>query len=258
MPDTMQSANTTAQPTRRTGRPAVLLVGADKGGVGKTTVTRTLLDYLASRNVSARAFDAEHPRGTLKRFHPRSTEVIDITEVADQMKMLDTLHSADVKVSVIDIRAGLLSSTLQALIDVGFFDMVKSGEFNFGLFHVVGPSVASLDEISEMLPLAADKHYFVVKNFINDTSFFDWSPEVYKSYFTMLKNAVEVNIPKLNEMAYEQVELAGVPFSTFLANRNAQGLPGNYSLVLRGYVRTWLKRISEEYDRIALVERLAS
>ena len=37
--NTMQSANTTAQPTRRTGRPAVLLVGADKGGVGKTTVT---------------------------------------------------------------------------------------------------------------------------------------------------------------------------------------------------------------------------
>ena len=174
------------------------------------------------------------------------------------MKMLDTLQSADVKVSVIDIRAGLLSNTLQALTDVGFFDMVKSGEFNFGLLHVVGPSVSSLDEISEVLPLAEDKHYFVVKNFINDTSFFGWNSDVYKSYFTMLKNAVEVNIPKLNEMAYEQVELAGVPFSAFVANRNSQGLPGNYSLVLRGYVRTWLKRISEEYDRIALVERLAS
>jgi hypothetical protein len=233
-------------------------VGADKGGVGKTTVTRTLLDYLNSKNVSARAFDAEHPRGTLKRFHPSATEVIDITEVADQMKLLDTLHSTDVKISVVDIRAGLLSTTLQALTDVGFFDMVRSGDFNFGLLHVVGPSVASLDEISEVLPLAEDKHYFVVKNFINETSFFEWNPDVHKSYFTMLKNAVEVNIPKLNEMAYEQVELAGVPFSTFVANRNSQGVPGTYSLVLRGYVRVWLKRISAEYDRIALVERLAS
>jgi hypothetical protein len=34
---------------------------------------------------------------------------------------------------------------------------------------------------------------------------------------------VEVNIPKLNELAYEQVELAGVPFSTFIANRTVQG-----------------------------------
>jgi len=239
-------------------KPVVLLVGADKGGVGKTTVTRTVLDYLASKNMPTRAFDTEHPRGTLKRFHPVSTEVIDIADVADQMKMLDTLHTSDVKVSVIDIRAGLLSNTLQALTDVGFFDMVKGGEFNFGLLHVVGPSVASLDEISEVLPLAEDKTYFVVKNFINETSFFDWNPGVYESYFKMLKNAVEVNIPKLNEMTYEQVELAGVPFSTFAANRNPQGLPGTYSLVLRGYVRTWLNQISAEYDRVGLVDRLSS
>jgi hypothetical protein len=238
-------------------KPVVLLIGADKGGVGKTTVTRTVLDYFNSKDLPARAFDAEHPRGTLKRFHPGATEVIDITDVGDQMKMLDTLHTTNVKVSVIDIRAGLLSNTLQALTDVGFFDMVKNGEFNFGLLHVVGPSVASLDEISEVLPLAEDKHYFVVKNFINDTSFFEWNPDVYKNYFKMLKNAVEINIPKLNELAYEQIELAGVPFSTFVANRNPQGLPGNYSLVLRGYVRTWLNQVSAEYERVGLIERLS-
>jgi len=256
MLDTMQAPKVAQAAGGRTGKPVVVIVGADKGGVGKTTVTRTLLDYFASKNISARAFDAEHPRGTLKRFHPNATEVIDITEVADQMKMLDTLHSTDVKISVVDIRAGLLSSTLQALTDVGFFDMVSAGDLKFGLLHVVGPSVASLDEISEVLPLAEDKNYFVVKNFVNDTSFFEWHPDVYKSYFSLLKNAVEVNIPKLNEMAYEQVELAGVPFSTFVADRNAQGLPGNHSLVLRGYVRTWLNQITAEYDRVGLIDRL--
>src|SRR6266540_241974 len=51
-------------------KPTVLMVGADKGGVGKTTVTRTVLDYLAAKNILVRAFDAEYPRGTLKRFHP--------------------------------------------------------------------------------------------------------------------------------------------------------------------------------------------
>ena len=47
----------------------------------------------------------------------------------------------------------------------------RKGEFNFGLMHVVGSSVASLDEIAEVLPYAKGKHYFIVKNFINDTSF---------------------------------------------------------------------------------------
>jgi len=237
-------------------KPVVLMVGADKGGVGKTTVSRTVLDYLASKNMPSRAFDAEHPRGTLKRFHQNTTEVIDITEVADQMKLLDTLTTASVPISVVDIRAGTLADTLQALVDVGFFESVRNGEFNFGLFHVVGPSVASLDEIGEVRPFMDGKHYFVVKNFINDTTFFDWNQDVHKRYFDNMKNAIELTIPKLNELAYEQVELEGVPFSTFVNNRNAQGQPGNYSLVLRGYVRTWLNQISNEYDRAGLIDRL--
>ena len=52
------------------GTPTVILVGADKGGVGKTTVARTLLDYLAANKLAARAFDTETPKGTLHRFHP--------------------------------------------------------------------------------------------------------------------------------------------------------------------------------------------
>jgi hypothetical protein len=97
-----------------------------------------------------------------------------------------------------------------------------------------------------------------VKNFINETSFFEWNPELHKRYFKLAKGAVEITISKLNEMAYEQAELAGVPFSDFIANRNEDGHIANNSLVLRGYVRTWINQISKEYDRINLVERLAN
>ena len=71
----------------------LILVGADKGGVGKTTIARALLDFLARKNILARAFDTENPRGTLKRFYPRITEIIDLDSVADQMKLLDRLRT---------------------------------------------------------------------------------------------------------------------------------------------------------------------
>ena len=48
-------------------KPTVVVVGADKGGVGKTTVARTLLDYFTAHHVPIRAFDTESPKGTLKR-----------------------------------------------------------------------------------------------------------------------------------------------------------------------------------------------
>ncbi|MEP7030918.1 MAG: hypothetical protein ABI830_08305 [Pseudolabrys sp.] len=235
-------------------RPAVIIVGADKGGVGKTTVARTLLDYFGAHNTPTRAFDTESPRGTLKRFHPAVTEVVDVTQVPDQMKIFDTLGNATAKVTVIDVRAGLLSSTLQALNDIGFLESAKKGQISFAVFHILGPSIASLQEIAETAKFVGDASYFLVKNHINDTKFFEWDPATYDSFFKQIKGAEEINIPKLNEMACEQVEVAGVPYVSFVANKNAKAEAANYSFVLRGYVRHWLGNVWAEYDRVKLVD----
>ena len=58
-------------------QPAVVLIGADKGGVGKTTVARTLIDYFAQHQIRTRAFDTEIPRGTLKRLSSDDRSITD-------------------------------------------------------------------------------------------------------------------------------------------------------------------------------------
>ena len=235
-------------------KPAVIIVGADKGGVGKTTVSRTLLDYFSARRVQARAFDTETPRGTLKRFHPDITTIVDLNQVPDQMKIFDTLNES--QITVIDVRAGLLSPTLKALRDIGFIEAARKNQVTLAVFHILGPSIASLDEIAETSTFLTDSKYFLVKNFINNTHFFEWDQATYDSYFHKVKNAVELTIPKLNEMASEQVELASVPFLTFIGNKGPQGEAASYSFVLRGYVRHWLGNVWGEYDRIKLGEIL--
>jgi hypothetical protein len=238
-------------------RPAVLIVGSDKGGVGKTTVSRTLLDYFGTLKVPTRAFDTEAPRGTLKRFHPQVTDVVDVTSVSDQMAIFDTIGTAQAQVTVIDVRAGLLSPTLRALRDIGFLDEAKKGELTLAVFQILGPSIASLDEIAATSAFVSDARYFLVKNFVNNTSFFEWDQTTYNSYFKKFKDAVEINIPKLNEMSFEQVELASVPFLTFIANKDQKGAAAAYSFVLRGYVRHWLGNVWAEYDRVKLKEIVA-
>jgi hypothetical protein len=237
-------------------KPAVILVGADKGGVGKTTVSRALLDYFDDNNIPARAFDTESPRGTLQRFHPDITEIVDVTHTSDQMRILDTLEDSAVKVTVIDVRAGQLSATLAVLKDIGFLDAAKEGEFTFLLFHILGSSIASLDEIAETAPFASDAHYYLVKNHVNDSTFFEWDPKTYKDHFEKVKSATDVSIPKLDELAYEQVDLAGVPFATFRDNRTADGDTAHYSFVLRGYVRTWLRHVADELDNAGVIQTL--
>ena len=237
-------------------KPAVVLIGADKGGVGKTTVARTLLDYFADRRVRARAFDTEVPKGTLKRFHPDVTDIVDINHVPDQMRIFDTVNSTDASVSLIDVRAGLLSPTLRALRNIGFIDAAKKGHITFVVFHILGPSIASLDEIVETAAYLGDGKYFMVKNFINNTHFFEWDEATHAAYFKRLPDAIEMTIPKLPEMASEQVDLASVPFATFIANKKKSGDPASYSFVLRGYVRHWLDCVWAEYDRVTLTDIL--
>jgi hypothetical protein len=237
-------------------KPALILVGADKGGVGKTTVARTMLDYFAAHHVPARAFDTETPKGTLKRFHREVSDVVDATAVADQMRIIDTLSTTDASVTVVDVRAGLMSPTLHALRDIGFLEAVKKNQITFVMFHILGSSIASLNEIDETAPFVADAEYFLVKNFINNTNFFEWDQATHASYFKKLKDTVVINVPKLNEMAYEQVEIASVPFLTFVSNKDVKGETANYSFVLRGYVRHWLGNVWAEYDRVKLLDLL--
>src|ERR1700761_4113781 len=129
-------------------KPLVIVVGADKGGVGKTTVSRALLDYFEINQIPTRAFDTESPRGTLKRFHPEVTQVVDMTTASDQMKIFDTLNRSKASVTLIDVRAGLMSPALAALRDIGFLEAARSGDITFAVFHLLGPSIASLEEIA--------------------------------------------------------------------------------------------------------------
>ena len=119
----------------------------------------------------ARAFDTEVPRGTLKRFHPAVTDIVDINLVPDQMKIFETLDAADASVTLIDVRSGLMSPTLRALRDIGFIDAAKKGQLTFAVFHILGPSIASLDEIAETAAYLGDAKYFMVKKFHQQYAF---------------------------------------------------------------------------------------
>jgi len=239
-------------------KPTLILVGADKGGVGKTTIARALLDYFARKNVLSRAFDTENPRGTLKRFYPAISEIVDLGNVAHQMKIFDTLETANVPVTLVDLKAGNMSYALDIFERIGVLEAARNGMFNLGLFHVIGPSIASLDEMAEIAKYLQGVQYVVARNFINETNFFEWDANTHRKYFSAIPKAQEIDVPKLNEMAYEQVDLASVTFKDFVDNRAADGQAARFSFVLRGYVRKWCSEIDEEFGRVKLLQDLVS
>lgn len=201
--------------------PNVIIVGADKGGVGKTMLSRCLLDYFAANSIDSRAFDTECPKGNLKTFFPAKTEIVDLTDSDGQMAVFDTLGSA---VTVIDIRAGLLSPTLKTLAEIGFIDPSKC---KLTVLHILGSSQASMGEIQSIMESIATSRYVAVANRINDTKFEFPSGSL--------------DIPKLDERACEAVDGSSMTFNAFI-NSGA-------SSVLKGKTNHWLKQVFAEFDK---------
>jgi hypothetical protein len=209
-----------------TEKPLVIIVGADKGGVGKTMVSRALLDFLKSQGIENRAFDTEVPAGVLARFFGDRTAVVDLTESDGQMQVFDTLGQS---VTVIDIRAGLLSPTLKTLAEIGFLDPAKC---RIVVLHILGNSQASRDEVKAITGAIAGARYVGVANHVGKTKF-DFPPGA-------------LDIPALDVVACEDVDAAGVSFVAY-AN-------GSASPVLRGKVRYWLGLVFAQFEKAGLID----
>jgi hypothetical protein len=234
-------------------QPHVIVVGADKGGVGKTLLSRTLLTYFHTKAWPIRPFDTEiyevrsidRPKGVLTRFHPE-TELINLTQSKGQVQVFDSL--AKTPTTLIDIRAGLLTPTLDVLEDIGFLEAVAAGKIRLTLLHVIGSSVASFAEIAQVNRIlhadAAGARHYLVMNHINDSTFFEWND---KAKDALALGDGHILIPKLDALAAEHVESLGIPFQDYLTNAD--------SMVLGGKVRGWLKQVFLQYDDVLKPEK---
>lgn len=229
--------------------PLMLFVGADKGGTGKTMMARTLIDYCAARSVNLRVIDSQVPFGALKRFHPQA-ELIDIGETQGQMKLF---AKSPADVVLVDMRAGVLASTLTALGDLGFLEDAKAGKRRYGVIHILGPSKASLDEIGPTeAALKGGAVHVLVKNCANDERF-EWGVGALESYFKSEDVARAVlTVPHLDGTAREAVEAKGVSFAAFAADED-----GN-DLILCRRVRKWLRDVHGEFDKAGIGRLVAS
>lgn len=215
--------------------------GADKGGVGKTTIARAMLDYFKDRGVRPSVFDTEPGEGVLRRFY-KYAKPVNVGDVRGQMEVFDEVPTAGY--TFVDLKAGALSKVLSRLRDGGLLQDVHDGKMRMIVLHVIASNEASLREIADTAEvLSAGGEHVVVKNHQSDGRFLEWDPEAYRSFFK--PTDLMLDIPHLDGMAADAVDKLGVSFSSFIAD-------DKNSRVLRGVVNHWLKRVWTEFDKAKL------
>lgn len=208
--------------------PLIIIVGADKGGVGKTTIARALTDYLARNGSPVRAFDTEAGEGVFKRFYPQA-EMLNAATVQGQMSIVDAAKTE--AVTLVDARAGLLTPILKAFAKIDLFGDVKVGALRLLVLHIVGSSVASASEIAPIVAALADAKLVRVNN--------KMTPDA--TFAAVHAGEVTIEVPNLEEDAAAAVDASGVGFAAFAGD-------DKQSRVLRGYVRAWLTQTQAAFD----------
>lgn len=83
---------------------SIHFIGGEKGGVGKSVVSRLLSQYFLDNNQMYAGMDADQSHGTLTRFYPEFTQPINLDEYEGADKIVETALSSDVNV-VVDLPA---------------------------------------------------------------------------------------------------------------------------------------------------------
>jgi hypothetical protein len=233
-------------------KPSLLFVGSQKGGVGKTTIARLILHWLEENRRSHVAFDTEVPFGSLIRFYREKTELADIDQVAAQMRIFDAAYNDQSgSVFVVDLRAGYLYRILDLLGDLRMLRDAQDGAFNIVFLHIMSGSLESIREITETVDRFSGAKHIVVTNPANGLDLLDWEASEARVNFER-DGGIELNMPELNKLAYNEIDRSGATFGQFINNRQPNGVEANYSYVLRGYTRDWVLKSMAQIDRINL------
>lgn len=219
----------TDQEAAASGRvPLIIIVAADKGGVGKTTVARLLMDYFSRAGVTARAFDTEPDPGVFRRFFPQA-ESLDPQTIPGQMRLVDAATSE--AITLVDARAGLMAQIIKSFSRINLLADVRDGSLRMLIIHVVDQTVASGGEAQSV-----DSGFLGAKVIrVNNKRHPD----------AAFRTQADLELPNLDEESAATIDQESVGFIRFVGDKRN-------SRTLRGYVNAWLNDCFAEFDRVGI------
>ncbi len=244
----MSTATTVEKPKAASAaKPRLVLTHGEKGGVGKTTVARLVADFLASRDASFRAFDAEGPAGQLLRFHSAQTSAVEVESASGIAPVLDFLMDGNPRrLALVDLGARSGEDLKEWLYKGGALEEAESGSLGITVVYVLGGAVDSVGHLKECFAaLGADVSYVIVRNF-GVAAQFDVYDASNVRQDLLAAGAREISIPALDGTVYQSVDKASVPFSSFI-----EGEGTSAGFTERRYCRTWLRECFAALDEVA-------
>lgn len=228
-------------------------IGGEKGGVGKSVVSRVLAQYFIDKGRPFTGFDTDRSHTSFTRFYAdyASPVIVDSYEGLDLIATAfeETSTDGQEKSVIVDLAAQTAAPLTRWVKDSDVFSVLAEMGVTVNFWHVADAGKDSVDLLGRLVNTFGDgPNYFVVKNMGRGSDFsqLDESPALEKA---LTLGARLITLAQLHEASMRKIDRQNASFWSALNNRSGDDTLG---LLERQRVKNWLKKTYDTFDTLPL------
>ncbi|MEM9153236.1 MAG: chromosome partitioning protein ParA [Cyanobacteria bacterium P01_F01_bin.3] len=228
----------------------VIWITGGKGGVGKSTFSRGLLDVLLDAGVNVAAFDGDPSNAQLFRYYQgvgEGVQCVDLDKQGEADVLLNQMEVGKADVFLVDVAAGGSQTLLDLEGDIGLISEAMDMGFRFTVVSVMSRIKDSVNLLKASLEMTDkfDVQHVAVKNLYfgecDRFRLFDGS----KTKARLLeRGGMVLEMPDLFDDTYELLDQKNLPFRAMLADKS-------FPRAQRSRINKWLKDFEGEISQAA-------
>ena len=225
-------------------------IGGEKGGVGKSLMSRVLAQYMIDREIPFIGFDTDRSHGALMRFYSgyASSVLVDNIEALDSI--IEAAAEQPERRVLVDLAAQTHDPLVKWMDDAGVLNLADELGMAIHYWHVMDSGKDSVDLLKKLLDrFGTGLKYVLVRNQIrgNDFNVLEQSGEQARA---IQLGARVVTVKKLGDSVINRIDAGS---SSFWKAKNPQDpTGGGLGLMDRQRVKAWLRDVYREIDDVGV------
>jgi hypothetical protein len=225
-------------------RKRVSIVCSQRARTGKTLFARVLTEYLRQMGGDPGVFDTDVPGGTIMRYLPVESELVDIESIKGQMALFDSMLAYPGNNYVIDLSHHYTEGFFDLLDSVNFVEEAGDVGLDVVVFYICDRAMASMDTAQRIIRQFPNITFVLVHNEAVG-SFFDENPGM--ALPASLTRQRQLNIPALDQVVVPIIESPDFSMERFITDE-----PRSMSIVARAAIRQWINRLIQQINHLHL------
>jgi len=217
-------------------------IGGEKGGVGKSVLSRLLAQYHIDRDLPFRAFDTDRSHGAMLRFYGNYSVPIVLDDFSSADQLMEAAMERHQNV-LVDLAAQTSLPLFTWIDDNDLLDLAMEEGIGVVLWHVLDDGADGIDLLERLFDRYGDSAaYVVVKNRGRGKDFAPFEASAARATATALGVPV-IELPELHAPTMRKVDHQDLSFWAAGNNKEA-GL----GLMERQRVKVWTRKAYDQFD----------